>query len=200
MTLFVLQDEFDRDFEDLDDDPARHAAAIAAYCLVGQACAQRMTDGEITQKILRKSLQAWPKKMVSIATADLIAIDMWESVNGQLRFVDWDLTQFTKEQELRRREKAADRQRRKRQADKLAKQAVTRDVTRDVTGGVTVPSASTYPRERENSTWQAEGSGDQDLVAREDLSDPVSRELGLRYPDNDTQTRPTVTVLRGGAR
>lgn len=197
--MFVLKDEFERDFEPLEVDPARHAAAVAAYCLVGQACAQRMTDGEIPDIVVKKTLQAWPRKMVSIATADLIAIGKWESVDGSLRFVNWDLDQFTREQETERRKKAAERQRRKRLLDKLAKQPVTRDVPRDVTGVVTVPSASTstYPREREKGTWGAEGSGDQDQPVGEELSERVSRELGLRYPDNDTAVIP---MRRGGSK
>lgn len=154
MTAFLLLDEFERDFEPLEDQPIRHGLAIAAYCIIGQAVAQRMTDGLIPVPLLRKKL-VWPKRMVDTAVSDLLNLGLWREhpETKELSFRDWDLSQFTRKQELARREKNAARQRAKRARDKSS---VTRDVPRDVTTAVTLPTTSPLPSQSERGTY-AEG-------------------------------------------
>ncbi len=152
MTAFMLSDELERDFEPLEEHPARHAAAVAMYCLTGQKCAQRTTDGKIPTQVIIKTFAAWPASMRSAAIADLVAIGKWtESDEGELLFVDWDLLQYTREQELNRRAKQAAKQRARRQRRKVesgdvppATPPVTYLGTKpgDVPRDVAVPSAS----------------------------------------------------------
>lgn len=142
MTAFMLLDELERDFEPLEEHPARHAAALAMYCLTGQKVAQRMLDGRIPRALLNKTFSAWGGVMVSLAIADLVAIGQWEEADGELRFRHWDDGQFTKEQEEARRAKQRDRQRDRRTRKRLESATVTRDVPCDVAPDVTVPSAS----------------------------------------------------------
>jgi hypothetical protein len=144
VTAFLLFDELERDFEPLESEPARHAAAVAMYSLVGQKCAQRMTDGLIPQQVIAKTFAAWPVAMVSAAIADLVALGQWEQDDsGGFRFVDWDLKQFTRDQEAARREKHAKRNRDYRARKKTAdSDAVMHHVTRHEDSHVTVPSSS----------------------------------------------------------
>src|SRR5690606_12159761 len=70
----------------------------------------------------------------------LIAIGQWEeSEGGELRFVDWDLRQCTREQEEARRKRNADKQRAYREREKKRESS---DVTGNVPGNVTAPSSS----------------------------------------------------------
>ncbi len=111
MSCFMLYDEFEALFERLEEHPKRHAAAIAVYCLIGQKCVQRMTDGKVPKSIITKTLAAWPPDMVSAAIADLYALGLWVEEDGQHTYRDWDLKQYTAEREMARREKHARRQR-----------------------------------------------------------------------------------------
>jgi hypothetical protein len=145
----MLFDELERDFEPLEAEPARHAAALAMYALMGQKCSQRMTDGAIPKPVLDKTFSAWPRTMVAAAIADLVALGLWEQTDADsLAFVDWDLRQYTREQEERRRLKTAERQRK----FKHKTIAESGAVTPLVTPSVTVPSSSSSSRSSEKTS------------------------------------------------
>lgn len=151
MTFFQIADEYERDFEELELENIEDCAwATLLYVQLGHLSAKRMTDGLVSPAMLRKRTAAWAPGTVDEALASLERLGkVTRTADGGVQFVDWDLTQFTREQETRRRAHAAERQRRRRA--KLAEEAAARppepshetiaendNVTRDVTP----PSAS----------------------------------------------------------
>jgi hypothetical protein len=132
MTFFQIADEYERDFEELEvRDLEQCAYATLLYVQMGHKCASRMTDGRMDRAMLAKRLAAWPKERFEAAARELVALGQWRETSDGYEFVDWDMTQFSKEQELRRRANARERQRRRRA--RLAEEAASRDVTQPVT-------------------------------------------------------------------
>lgn len=167
MTFFQIADEYERDFEELEERYFEGCAyATLLYVQMGHKCASRMTDGRISRAMLAKRCATWPKERLEAAIADLIDAGQWRATETGYEFVDWDSTQFTREQEEKRRANQRERQRRRRArlaeeeaASRVTAPSVTPRVTHDsgvfkisrheniaesenVTRDVTPPSAS----------------------------------------------------------
>ncbi len=148
MTFFQIADEYERDFEDLElSDLEGCAFATLLYVQLGHLSAKAMTDGLVSPARLRKRTAAWAPAALDEALDALVRLGKVErTADGGVQFLDWDLTQFTAEQEARRRALAAERQRRRRAKLAAESRMVRADVIIDesdlVTRDVTPPSAS----------------------------------------------------------
>jgi hypothetical protein len=128
VTFFQIADEYERDFEPLEQDDFEGCVyASALFVQMGHMCARQMTDGRMTPAMLKKRLSLWPDDRREQAIAHLVELGQWRQTETGYEFVDWDLTQYTKAQETRRRALAAERQRQRRR--RLAEAALPNEVS-----------------------------------------------------------------------
>lgn len=149
MTYFLLHDELELALEPLEQDVCLHALATTAYTSLGHASAKRCLDGAVPTWLIAKRLPTWKPELVERATKALVSVGLWEAREDGYAFVDWDLHQFTKEQEQARKAKQNERQRRRRAKPALLEniaenENVTRDVARDVTPPLAFPFSSPF--------------------------------------------------------
>lgn len=116
MPWFKVDDAFHEHakVEALEADPVEHAVAIAAWTLVGTACARRLTDGIVTRSVLAKVLVSWPERQRFRAANALVRVGLWEPYEDGWRYHDWHDRNPSREDVVREREAAADRKRRSR--------------------------------------------------------------------------------------
>lgn len=154
MTFFQIADEYERDFEPLEQDDFEGCVyASALFVQMGHMCARQMTDGRMTPAMLKKRLSLWPDDRREQAIAHLVELGQWRQTETGYEFVDWDLTQYTKAQETRRRALAAERQRQRRR--RLAEAALPNEVSgvhqlplAEVASRVTEPASRSASRSR----------------------------------------------------
>ena len=156
MTFFQIADEYERDFEPLEQDDFEGCVyASALFMQMGHMCARQMTDGRMTPAMLKKRLSLWPDDRREQAIAHLVKLGQWRQTETGYEFVDWDLTQYTREQETRRRALAAERQRQRRR--RLAEAALPNEVSgvHQLPLIVPEPSRVTAPASRSVSRTRA---------------------------------------------
>lgn len=122
MTQFVLLDDMRDRFAPLQHNRRLHADAFMLYGYLGQLCARRTTDGRgVTDLNIRGELPGWTKRQRAAAAAALVDLGLWRATDAGWEFVDWDVEQYTRDQELRRRAAARERQRERRARLKTAR-------------------------------------------------------------------------------
>jgi len=146
-----------------------------------------LDDGELTGEVPSCELAASDLKSAEL----LVQVGLWDRTEAGFRYHDFHKYNPTKTQVEKKR--SGDRER------MAAKRAGGERVAGDVADD---SSETSHPRARAGlgrdvGSRYTEREGE----IREDLSDPVSRDLGLRYPGeepaNDTQVLP---LRRGGVR
>lgn len=113
MTWFRVDDGFPEHpkVEALEADPRRYMAAITVWTVMGADCARRLTDGFVSPARLTKVLHHLGKAATDGASA-LVAVGIWDVVDGGWKFHDWDEYQPTKAYVDASRKAKTERQRR----------------------------------------------------------------------------------------
>lgn len=116
MPWFKVDDGFHEHakVEALEVDPLEHAVAIAAWTLLGTACARRLTDGVVTRAVLAKVLVSWPERQRLRAANALVRVGLWDAHEDGWRFHDWHDRNPSRDDVVREREAAAERKRKSR--------------------------------------------------------------------------------------
>lgn len=98
-----------------------HQRGIAAWVLLGAACARRGNGGEVTRELLAKVLHAWPRGEREAAAAALVAAGLWTTQPFGWAFHDWTDYQPSADEERETREAKNARQQRWRSKKRLAR-------------------------------------------------------------------------------
>jgi len=114
----------------LEPDWRDHQRAIAAWTLVGAACARRGNGGEVPRELLAKVLHAWPKAEREAAAAALVRAGLWDAQPFGWSFHDWTDYQPSADEERETREAKNARQQRWRKGKRASRLHVDAPVDR----------------------------------------------------------------------
>jgi len=125
MSTFAILDEARDRFRPLRARARVHADAIAAYAMLGNLCARRLTDGFLDDSDIIEEFPHWRAAKRRQVVEALIEVGAWARVEGGYQFLAWDIEQTPADKERARREGNAARQRALRQRRREAAELPT---------------------------------------------------------------------------
>lgn len=144
MPAFRVMDTFPDHpkLERLASRPRLHALAVAAWVLLGSDCLKpdRRTDGYVSFSRVKRVLP-WTSAMRKLACEALLTCGLWERDGDGFRFHDWADYQATADQISADRKATANRQKRWRQKQNLARNGSDVDASADGKGNASTNGA-----------------------------------------------------------
>lgn len=181
--------------EKLEHDHRTHQRALAAWTVLGASCARRGNGGIVSRELLAKALSSWPARERELAAEALIAVGLWEPVDGGWRFHDWTVYQPSAQEERESRAAKNARQQRwreKRRQDRL-------HVDADVDGlhvdarGAEVGASQRLPVASGARSASRAGAGARGPVPTRPVPSPLSQAR------ESAASTPAATALEGHA-